>query len=81
MKMNAMLAELEAVLPLCSYAAAVPATIANVTDMPRQEAMSIFRRPTMSCRRAKSTIVSNPYTIQKEPDIPPKVAAIHPVTA
>jgi hypothetical protein len=46
--MKAMLAELLAELPDLSYSAAVPAIMANDTDIPKHEAMNIFLRPTTS---------------------------------
>jgi hypothetical protein len=47
-EMKAMLAELLGTLPDFVYSAAVAATLASATDIPRSEPMRILRRPTMS---------------------------------
>ena len=60
-KMNAMLAELLGTLPDFSYSAAVAATTASAIDMPMQELINIFRRPTISWRRAKFLVSANNF--------------------
>lgn len=80
-KINAMLAELEGVLPERSYSAAVAATIASAIDILRHEPISILRLPTTSWRRASSIIVSERSYRLFEFYIPPIVAATHPESA
>jgi hypothetical protein len=50
--MNAIDADDETALPVFTYPAAVPAAIARQMAIPAVEPSSIFRRPTMSWKRA-----------------------------